>query len=122
MKNFSDPNISLTAIGEHFKVSTKYITMLFKQTTGITYLQYVQERRIALAVHELRHTDASFEEIARRSGYSNMLTFRRNFKSIMGMNPIVFLQVSKKERDPGASFFDSVLFDFVRYNDGRSRN
>lgn len=89
-QNFSDPNISLTAIGEHFKVSTKYITMLFKQTTGITYLQYVQERRIALAVHELRHTDASFEEIARRSGYSNMLTFRRNFKSIMGMNPSDF--------------------------------
>lgn len=85
-----NPEISLTIIGEHFSVSTRYITALFKQNVGITYLQYVQERRIAFAVHQMRHTQESLEEIAKESGYSNMLTFRRNFKSIMGMNPSDF--------------------------------
>lgn len=89
-ENFSDPDISLAAIGERFAVSTKYITSLFKQRVGITYLQYVQERRIAQAVHQLRHTEESLEEIAKKSGYTNMLTFRRNFKAIMGMNPSDF--------------------------------
>ncbi len=89
-QNFMNPEISLTTIGEHFSVSTRYITALFKQNVGITYLQYVQERRIAFAVHQMRHTQESLEEIAKESGYSNMLTFRRNFKSIMGMNPSDF--------------------------------
>lgn len=90
--HFCDPEISLAQIAEEHQVSTKYITCLFKQETGITYLQYVQERRIAYAAHLMRHTALSLEELAHQSGYTNMLTFRRNFKSIMGMNPSDFME------------------------------
>ncbi|MBR2854645.1 MAG: AraC family transcriptional regulator, partial [Clostridia bacterium] len=35
----------------------------------------------------LQTTDLSLEEISERCGFTNLLTFRRNFKATMGINP-----------------------------------
>ncbi|WP_099468693.1 helix-turn-helix domain-containing protein [Konateibacter massiliensis] len=86
-QNFKNADISLAHIGELFGVSNKYISLMCKNYLGSTYLQYIQDKRIEYASHLLQTTDFSLEQIAGMSGYSNMLTFRRNFKSIMGMNP-----------------------------------
>lgn len=86
-QNFKNANLSLAHIGELFGVSNKYISLMCKNYLGVTYLQYIQDKRIEYARHLLQTTDLSLEQIAGMSGYSNMLTFRRNFKSIMGMNP-----------------------------------
>lgn len=86
-ENFKSADISLAQIGALFGVSNKYISLMCKNCLGVTYLQYIQEKRIEYARSLLQTTDLSLEQIASMSGYSNMLTFRRNFKSIMGMNP-----------------------------------
>lgn len=86
-QNFRNADISLAQIGALFGVSNKYISLMCKNCLGVTYLQYIQEKRIEYARGLLQTTDMSLEQIASMSGYSNMLTFRRNFKSIMGMNP-----------------------------------
>lgn len=89
-EHYRDENISLTDIMETFHVSNKYVSYVFKRQFGITYLQYVQEKRIAYAVRLLKTTDDTLERIAAACGYSNLLTFRRNFKSIMNVNPSDF--------------------------------
>jgi AraC-like DNA-binding protein len=86
-ENFKNADISLAQIGALFGVSNKYISLMCKNYLGVTYLQYIQEKRIDYAISLLQTTELSLEQIASMSGYSNMLTFRRNFKSIMGMNP-----------------------------------
>ncbi len=86
-ENYKSPDLSLAFLSEKFGVSNKYITMLCKNQLGKTYLQYVQEKRILYAAELLQTTEKSIEEIAAECGYSNVLTFRRNFKSIMNMNP-----------------------------------
>ena len=53
----------------------------------MTYIQYIQELRIKKATEYIKDGQHSLEEIAALCGYSNMLTFRRNFKSVMGVNP-----------------------------------
>lgn len=88
--NDRNPDISLAQIAERFKISTKYVTNLIKQQFGVTYLQYVQERRIAHAVELLKTSEYSLEKIAEECGYTNILTFRRNFKTIMKKNPSDF--------------------------------
>lgn len=85
--NDKSPEISLTQIAEKFNVTSKYVTTVIKQKYGITYLQYVQERRINYALDLLKDTNLPLEKIAEMCGYSNILTFRRNFKSIMKLNP-----------------------------------
>ena len=39
------------------------------------------------ALHMLQTTDLSLEEISEQCGFTNLLTFRRNFKATMGINP-----------------------------------
>lgn len=86
-ENYKNPDLSLAFLGEKFGVSNKYISMVCKNHLGKTYLQYVQEKRILYAAELLQTTEKSMEEIAEECGYSSVLTFRRNFKSIMNANP-----------------------------------
>lgn len=82
-----DPQLSLSALADRFGVSTKAVNEACKQAHGQTFLQYVHARQIARAAQLLETTQLSLEEIARECGFTNLLTFRRNFKAEMGVNP-----------------------------------
>ena len=82
-----DPELSLQMISEHFKVSSKYLSLLCKKRYNVTYLQYIQDKRIRKASRLLSEKKYSLSEIAEMCGYANQLTFRRNFKNVMGINP-----------------------------------
>jgi AraC-like DNA-binding protein len=81
------PDLSLASLASRFGVSTKYICLVFKANLNTTYLQYVREKQIRRAAELLRNTGEPLETIATQCGFTNMLTFRRNFKSVMGINP-----------------------------------
>lgn len=85
--NCYDPNLSLQGLSDTFKVSSKYLSLLCKKRYGITYLQYIQNKRIYRAAELLKSKKYSLSEVGSMCGYTNQLTFRRNFKSIMGINP-----------------------------------
>lgn len=86
-EHFCDQDISLQFLSDHFRVSNKYLLLLFKQRYGMTYLQYLQGKRIARAAEMIREGQLSLAEIGERVGYPNQLTFRRNFKAVMGITP-----------------------------------
>ena len=85
--NICNPELSLNALADRFGVSTKMVGLICKNVWGKTFLQHVRDQQIQRAVQLLKTTDASLEEIAQKCGFTNLLTFRRNFKSVMGMNP-----------------------------------
>lgn len=85
--NYCDPNLSMQALMEQFNVSSKYLSIFCKDHYGMTYLQYIQTRRIKKAAELLQNDSLTLAEIGELCGYTNQLTFRRNFKSIMGVNP-----------------------------------
>lgn len=87
-----DSDISLQGVADFFGVSTKYICMLFKNRYEKTYLQYVHEKQIVHAMELLRSTRDSLEIISAKCGFTNVLTFRRNFKAVTGMNPSDYRQ------------------------------
>ncbi len=82
-----DPNLSLNRVADEFGVSTKMVGLICRKRYGQTFLSYVRDRQIQHAAEMLRETDLSLEEISTRCGFANVLTFRRNFKSVMGVNP-----------------------------------
>ena len=90
--HYLDKDLSLQQLTEKFHVTGKFISALCNTASGKNYLQYVQEKRIYYAKELLASGDYSVEEVADRSGYSNTLTFRRNFKTITGMNPSDFVK------------------------------
>ena len=86
-QNALSPDLSLTAIASRFGVSTKVVGEVCKSAYGQTFLQVIHERQIRRAVELLQSTDMSLEDIAQACGFTNLLTFRRNFKAVMNMNP-----------------------------------
>ena len=84
------PDLSLNAIADYFGVSTKVIGAICKKRYQMTFLQYVRERQIHRAVELLQNSSMTLEDIAQRCGFTNVLTFRRNFKAVMNMNPSDF--------------------------------
>lgn len=86
-ENYRHEDLSLNQIMEKYNVSSKYISSVFKKRFNTTYLQYVSRKRISYAAKLMNTTALSLEEIAKECGYTNLLTFRRNFKNIMNMNP-----------------------------------
>ena len=85
--HYCDVNLSLQTLTDRFNVSNKYLSLLCKERFGVTYLQYIQTKRIQKAAELLQEKRYSLTEIGTMCGYTNQLTFRRNFKSIIGVNP-----------------------------------
>jgi len=64
----------------------------FRKATGETPLEYVQRMRIELAKQLLAATHQQLEQITRTVGYSDVSSFRRLFKQIVGLSPTVYRQ------------------------------
>ena len=86
-KHLYDPELSLSAIADRFGVSTKMVGLICRKRYGKTYLNYVRDCQIQHATELLKETELSLEEIAGQCGFANVLTFRRNFKAVTGVNP-----------------------------------
>ena len=86
-ENMFNPDLSLSAVADKFGVSGKFVSMVCKNRYGKTYLQYVRTCQVQKAVELLQSTDLPLESIAVQCGFSNLLTFRRNFKATMNINP-----------------------------------
>ena len=86
-ENICNPDMSLQYLIEYFNVSNKYLSLFCKKHYKTTYLRYVQNKRIARAIELMKTGRYSLAEICDMCGYTNLLTFRRNFKSVTGVNP-----------------------------------
>ena len=82
-----DPGLSLNLVADRFGVSAKMIGLICRKRYGQTFLNYVRDQQIRRAAELLKETDLSLEEVSSRCGFTNILTFRRNFKAVMGVNP-----------------------------------
>ncbi|MBR0228191.1 MAG: helix-turn-helix domain-containing protein [Clostridia bacterium] len=96
-ENVLSQDLSLSAVADRFGVSGKFVSMVCKNRYGKTYLQYVRNCQIQKAVELLQSTDLPLESIAVQCGFSNLLTFRRNFKASMNINPSDYRKGSENE-------------------------
>ncbi len=85
-----DKDISLSVMAEHLHLTEVYFSHLFKQETGMSFTQYVCEKRIAVAKELLQDSNLSVMEVARRSGFRNYNYFIQVFKKIVRMTPLKY--------------------------------
>ena len=80
-------NLSLSKICKDMHYSLPYISAHFKKDTGISFSEYLQNRRIEEACRLLRETDMSVTEISEAVGYSSIKFFGSVFKKVTGLTP-----------------------------------
>ncbi|WP_322150625.1 AraC family transcriptional regulator [Paratractidigestivibacter sp.] len=78
---------TLEGVAERFFVSPNYLSALLKKKTGRTYLQLVQDQKLAHAADLLATGSATVEDAARAVGYENMSFFYRKFRAAYGCPP-----------------------------------
>lgn len=66
---------------------------IFKNTTGVTFHQYLNRYRTERSKFFLRHSDMSVFEIAEIVGFNDSKTYCRVFKELTGMTPKEFSRI-----------------------------
>ena len=82
-----DEDLSLKDLANLFFITPTYLSKWFKDKTGATITQFVENLRMERARELLEYTSLSVGEIGRRVGYEDSNYFSRVFKKIYGIPP-----------------------------------
>ena len=91
--NFTDKSLSVAMIAEKCGTTPNYLSLIFKQNTGIGLLDYISGCRVEKAKELLiTENNMSIEEVAEEVGYSNVRTFIRVFRKYENITPAKYRQ------------------------------
>lgn len=85
-RNYSK-KLTLDDVADEVCLSSKYLSRVFKQQTGMTFLDYKLSLRIEKAKELLKESGDNIEEIAFKLGYQNPESLGRIFKHFTQMSP-----------------------------------
>lgn len=69
-------------------ITSKYLTMVCKQNSGKTTMQWIEEYTLADIDYYIKKTDKSIKEISNLLGFPNTSFFGKYFKQHFGMSPL----------------------------------
>lgn len=80
-------NITVQHVAERSFMSPSHFQRLFKKTTGVTFMQYLQNIRIQRCCELLKSTQIPIQEAANQVGYQDMKFFHALFRKKTGVTP-----------------------------------
>lgn len=86
-EHFTENDFTLDKFAEKFDLSYTYISKVFKDETGQSFLSYLTRLRFGYIKKQLEETDLPIKDIIAQAGYYDMTNFLRKFKNIEGMTP-----------------------------------
>lgn len=87
LRNNYKTDIRLDELAAKSFISKNYFSRLFKEVTGISFTDYVQNLRIDEACNLLKNTDMKVTDIAHQVGFKDMKFFYEVFKKLTGKTP-----------------------------------
>ncbi|MDQ0063267.1 response regulator [Paenibacillus harenae] len=96
-EHYAEEKLSLQHLCRHTLMSTSYFSLLFKQYTGETFVEYLTRVRLERAKELLLATSLKFYEIASQVGYADPNYFSILFKKHTGSSPRDFREKQAKE-------------------------
>jgi AraC family transcriptional regulator len=82
--------ISIDRLAKLVELSSSHFSHVFKETAGMTPLQYVTRERITRAQQMMRETSRSLIEVALEVGYTSPSHFAQVFRRVVGVTPTEF--------------------------------
>lgn len=83
---FTD-GITLSDLSSELSVSPQYLSKVFSEETGTTFIKYLCTLRLERACNLLSESNMSVTEVCFACGYKNLSHFLRSFKKSYGMTP-----------------------------------
>ncbi|MBO7728474.1 MAG: response regulator [Oscillospiraceae bacterium] len=85
--NYCSDDISLNTAAKAINVSSNYLSAIFSQKVGDSFIEYLTKKRMERAKQLLRETDKRSGEIALAVGYKDPRYFSYVFKRTQGCTP-----------------------------------
>ena len=89
-------NLTLNALASAQNLSPSYLSALFSQETGQTLTEYVNQKRVKLAMRLLATTKLQIQTIAQHCGILDVHYFSKVFKKAVGMTPKQYRESQQK--------------------------
>lgn len=94
--NYSDRDLSLDQVAEHTGISPAYLSRLFKEEMGVSFVDYVRDIRLSNCKYLLATTEIPITDIGFQAGFNSMQSYYRVFKKQTGLSPGSYRQANRK--------------------------
>ena len=94
----NDTEIKLSTIADRFNLNIYHFCHIFKEFTGKTMKEYLNNLRIEKAEQLLVNTDAAIGEVAFLCGFNDSNYFSRKFRQIKGKSPREWRRILNENR------------------------
>jgi len=92
--NYQNP-ITLSEIADVASMTEQSFSRWFRQTSGLTFIDYLMQLRTTVASHLLVNTTKPMSEVAEESGFNSSSSFNRSFLKVKGCSPREFRKQKK---------------------------
>jgi AraC family transcriptional regulator len=82
-----ESDLTLTELAQAAELSPYHFARSFKQSTGLTPIQFLMQRRIETAKHLLADEHLPIVEVGLRAGFKNQSHFTTLFRKLAGVTP-----------------------------------
>ncbi len=91
--NFNRNDLSLKLLSQVFSLSEPYLSICFKNESGLNFSTFLESLRLAEAEKMLLESRLPVKDIAQHVGYSTPNTFFKAFKRKHGITPSAWLEI-----------------------------
>ena len=81
-------------MADYSSVSPFYLSKLFKDEKGVTFINFITDKRLDKGRELLSKSDLSIKEITAQIGYNDQNYFSRIFKNKFGLSPKEYRQLN----------------------------
>jgi len=89
--------LSVGLLADRANLNPEYFSRLFEKHMGIRPMAFINEKRIARAVHMMAISQTMNSEIASLTGFESLVYFSRTFKRITGLTPARYRKQLKNQ-------------------------
>lgn len=102
IENHYPEKLTMTDIAKLFYVSERTISSLFRKRLGITFYQFLTQRRL-IAAKDLIMKGITLESVGEQTGFGDYSAFYRAFKSEFGISPSEFKKLEEQKLETAYS-------------------
>ena len=102
VENHYPEKLTMTDIAKLFYVSDRTISSLFRKRLGVTFYQFLTQRRL-IAAKDLIVKGITLEAVGEQAGFGDYSTFYRAFKSEFGISPREFKKLEEQKLETAYS-------------------
>ncbi|WP_284641359.1 AraC family transcriptional regulator [Paenibacillus silviterrae] len=97
--NYMAP-LTLEVVAERVQISARQLQRIFREQTGGTFSEYIEQIRLTHICEELAATDSTIDHIAFQNGFSSPNYLHYVFKKKLGTTPMQYRLQHRKSAEP----------------------